>query len=70
MVFGRTAPFSFYKNNMENTKSWFCIKYLIHEAWIGDDWRKFENWEDAQGYAELMYGSNLWSITNKSSKNQ
>jgi len=52
------------------TKSWFCIKYLIHDAWIGEDWRKFENWEDAQGYAELMYGSNLWSITNKSSKNQ
>jgi hypothetical protein len=52
------------------TKIWFCIKYLIHEAWIGEDWRKFENWEDAQGYAELMYGSNLWSITNKSSKNQ
>jgi len=55
---------------MKNSKSWFCIKYLIHEAWIGEDWRKFENWEDAERYAELMYGSNLWSITNKSSKNQ
>jgi hypothetical protein len=47
------------------TKNWFCIKYLIHDAWIGEDWRKFENWEDAQGYAELMYGDNLWQITSK-----
>jgi len=63
MVKSAQAPFSFYKNNMKNSKSWFCIKYLIHEAWIGEDWRKFENWEDAERYAELMYGVNLWSIT-------
>ena len=50
--------------DMEN-KTWFCIKYLIHGARIGEDWRKFENWEDAQGYAELMYGDNLWQITSK-----
>ena len=51
------------------TKIWFCIKYLIHDARIGEDWRKFENWEDAQGYAELMYGLSLRSVTQQNNNN-
>jgi hypothetical protein len=50
-------------------KHWYRIEFIKASGNIGCDWRQFEDWEDAQGYAELMYGVNLWSITSNNQYN-